>query len=293
MAAPETNCQIANNHVELSGLEDEENFQTGKSTNTRGSSNDRVISKSAPHRLLICSFSLLKSISPPGTGRWTPEEHKIFLKGINDHGKGWKRIAAMIVTRNVVQVRTHAQKYFQKLNRMKANESETEHSAESSDEKEVPAKQKRKSSKDESTDASMAKRSRKRPAHIDLANLSTEGNPSPTCVDGIFSNIIGEDGTKILSFPDGFVDDWFLQEASGSASPFTSVDEYEDSSLSGEDDGTVNSRSNTYTYQSSYYGGVTSVSEYLDSDASSVQDVFGHSFDEDVLDSGILEIFGH
>lgn len=50
-------------------------------------------------------------------GRWTEEEHEIFLEGLQLHGKQWKTIATMIGTRTVVQVRTHAQKYFQKLER--------------------------------------------------------------------------------------------------------------------------------------------------------------------------------
>ena len=49
------------------------------------------------------------------TGRWTREEHHMFLKGLEMHGKGWKKIAAYIKTRTVVQIRTHAQKYFLKL----------------------------------------------------------------------------------------------------------------------------------------------------------------------------------
>lgn len=49
------------------------------------------------------------------TGRWSTEEHEMFLKGLDEHGKQWKKIAVMIKTRSVVQVRTHAQKYFQKL----------------------------------------------------------------------------------------------------------------------------------------------------------------------------------
>ena len=31
------------------------------------------------------------------------------------YGKGWKKIASLIKTRTVVQIRTHAQKYFLKL----------------------------------------------------------------------------------------------------------------------------------------------------------------------------------
>ena len=57
------------------------------------------------------------------TGRWLAEEHEVFLKGLNEHGKQWKKIAVMIKTRSVVQVRTHAQKYFQKLHK---NEKKTE-----------------------------------------------------------------------------------------------------------------------------------------------------------------------
>lgn len=50
-------------------------------------------------------------------GRWTEQEHMAFLEGLEKHGKQWKTIAGMIGTRTVVQVRTHAQKYFQKIER--------------------------------------------------------------------------------------------------------------------------------------------------------------------------------
>lgn len=53
-------------------------------------------------------------------GRWTEPEHVVFLEGLQQYGKQWKMIAEMIGTRTVVQVRTHAQKYFQKMER-KAN----------------------------------------------------------------------------------------------------------------------------------------------------------------------------
>ena len=55
------------------------------------------------------------------TGRWTFEEHKLFLSGLEKHGKGWKKIASLIKTRTVVQIRTHAQKYFQKLAKAQNN----------------------------------------------------------------------------------------------------------------------------------------------------------------------------
>lgn len=49
------------------------------------------------------------------TGRWTKEEHEAFLAGLQKFGKEWKKVAAKVKTRTVVQTRTHAQKYFQKL----------------------------------------------------------------------------------------------------------------------------------------------------------------------------------
>jgi SHAQKYF class myb-like DNA-binding protein len=55
------------------------------------------------------------------TGRWTAEEHRLFLQGLELHGKGWKKIAGLIKSRTVVQIRTHAQKYFQKLAKAKQN----------------------------------------------------------------------------------------------------------------------------------------------------------------------------
>ena len=49
------------------------------------------------------------------TGRWTKEEHEAFLSALKTYGKEWKKVAAKVKTRTVVQTRTHAQKYFQKL----------------------------------------------------------------------------------------------------------------------------------------------------------------------------------
>lgn len=49
------------------------------------------------------------------TGRWTKEEHDAFLSALEMYGKEWKKVAAKVKTRTVVQTRTHAQKYFQKL----------------------------------------------------------------------------------------------------------------------------------------------------------------------------------
>ncbi|TMW62987.1 hypothetical protein Poli38472_005605 [Pythium oligandrum] len=62
----------------------------------------------------------MKASSPKATkantGRWTEAEHKLFLKGLEQFPyRAWKKIATLIKTRTVVQIRTHAQKYYQKL----------------------------------------------------------------------------------------------------------------------------------------------------------------------------------
>eukprot|EP00579_Thalassiosira_antarctica_P005066 CAMPEP_0201880158 /NCGR_PEP_ID=MMETSP0902-20130614/10846_1 /ASSEMBLY_ACC=CAM_ASM_000551 /TAXON_ID=420261 /ORGANISM="Thalassiosira antarctica, Strain CCMP982" /LENGTH=366 /DNA_ID=CAMNT_0048408135 /DNA_START=74 /DNA_END=1174 /DNA_ORIENTATION=- len=55
-------------------------------------------------------------------GRWTAEEHRLFLQGLEQYGnKGWKEIATLIQSRTIVQTRTHAQKYFKKLSKARQN----------------------------------------------------------------------------------------------------------------------------------------------------------------------------
>mmetsp|Transcript_13526 Transcript_13526/g.17908 ORF Transcript_13526/g.17908 Transcript_13526/m.17908 type:complete len:293 (-) Transcript_13526:1183-2061(-) len=49
------------------------------------------------------------------TGRWLQEEHERFLQGLKVFGKKWTRVAQVVQTRTTVQVRSHAQKYFQKM----------------------------------------------------------------------------------------------------------------------------------------------------------------------------------
>ncbi|KAJ1394051.1 hypothetical protein B484DRAFT_408003, partial [Ochromonadaceae sp. CCMP2298] len=49
------------------------------------------------------------------TGRWTPEEHRLFLEGIMLYGKDWKRMQPLVKSRTLVQIRTHAQKVFKKI----------------------------------------------------------------------------------------------------------------------------------------------------------------------------------
>jgi len=48
-------------------------------------------------------------------GRWTDEEHRLFIEGMELFKKDWRSIERHIGTRNCSQIRSHAQKYFMRL----------------------------------------------------------------------------------------------------------------------------------------------------------------------------------
>ncbi|RLN57936.1 hypothetical protein BBJ28_00002599 [Nothophytophthora sp. Chile5] len=59
------------------------------------------------------------TVASSGTqvGRWTKKEHELFLEGLQRFGKSWKKISSLVLSRTLVQIRTHAQKYLQKQSR--------------------------------------------------------------------------------------------------------------------------------------------------------------------------------
>ena len=54
---------------------------------------------------------------PENKGRWSKKEHDLFVECLTKYGKDWKKSAEVLKTRTVVQIRTHAQKFFQRLNK--------------------------------------------------------------------------------------------------------------------------------------------------------------------------------
>ena len=48
-------------------------------------------------------------------GRWSQEEHDKFLEGIELYGINWKNVKKLIDTRTIIQVRSHAQKFYHKM----------------------------------------------------------------------------------------------------------------------------------------------------------------------------------
>ena len=57
------------------------------------------------------------SESSYGTGRWKNEEHQRFISSLEVYGKNWKKIQECVVTRSTTQIRSHAQKYFYRIER--------------------------------------------------------------------------------------------------------------------------------------------------------------------------------
>lgn len=48
-------------------------------------------------------------------GRWTKEEHDKFVDGLKKYGKNWKLIEDFVDTRSGSQIRSHAQKFFSRI----------------------------------------------------------------------------------------------------------------------------------------------------------------------------------
>ena len=65
----------------------------------------------AAERLLFLVTTPSEDIE--GEGRWTHDEHTRFLRGLELFGKNWTKVTEVVGSRTNIQVRSHAQKYYQ------------------------------------------------------------------------------------------------------------------------------------------------------------------------------------
>ena len=57
-------------------------------------------------------------------GRWTDEEHQLFMEGLKLFNKDWRAIERYIGTRTCSQIRSHAQKFFMRLEKQLPTDSQ-------------------------------------------------------------------------------------------------------------------------------------------------------------------------
>jgi SHAQKYF class myb-like DNA-binding protein len=120
------------------------------------------------------------------TGRWTKEEHEAFLSALQTYGKEWKKVAAKVKTRTVVQTRTHAQKYFQKLAKVVENGKEhvaqVEMGVAASEARRAASTHKKKQRLNSSATKGQQQTSVASAAHL-ISNLSSGAESSAPAVD--------------------------------------------------------------------------------------------------------------
>lgn len=113
---PETNAAVRGPRFNSNNATNQSSSSSVQSSSSsQNNNNSNRASSSAPPSNSVPTLHPSSSALVENTGRWTAEEHRLFLRGLEQHGKGWKKIATLIQSRTVVQIRTHAQKYFQKL----------------------------------------------------------------------------------------------------------------------------------------------------------------------------------
>ena len=123
------------NFFELLSIDDQDNYSLSKVDST--SLIEELKPKEIPKIKQPIKFILTKQPTPtvnylqkktlskpsdsysesenPNNGRWTKEEQKRFAEAVLKFGNDWKKIQNHVSSRNLTQVRSHAQKFLMKL----------------------------------------------------------------------------------------------------------------------------------------------------------------------------------
>lgn len=82
---------------------------------TKNSSTSPSSSSTGHHSALQASRKKPESSSKTNNGRWTGAEHFRFLEALKTYGKEWQKVQSHVDSRTSTQARSHAQKFFLKL----------------------------------------------------------------------------------------------------------------------------------------------------------------------------------
>ena len=75
----------------------------------------KIINKADNHKVLSSLPPTKLSETKLNEGRWSDDEQLKFIIGISKDGTNWKKIKNLIRTRTLAQIRSHAQKFYNKL----------------------------------------------------------------------------------------------------------------------------------------------------------------------------------
>ena len=75
----------------------------------------KIIKKVVNHKVLPPLPPTKLSETKLNEGRWSDDEQLKFIFGISKEGTNWKKIKNLISTRTLAQIRSHAQKFYNKL----------------------------------------------------------------------------------------------------------------------------------------------------------------------------------